>query len=209
MADTTATKKTSRIQEKNRRIILDAGLEVFSKYGFRGSTVDQLAKTAGMSKPNLLYYFPTKEAIHAALLEELLHNWLEPLRKIGPSDTPIEEILSYVRNKLDMSRAYPQESRLYANEILHGAPNFLTTIKGPLRTLVDEKAALIQSWADEGKIAPIDPYHLIFSIWSTTQHYADFDVQIRGILGSNEKKISSDAETYLEHMFKSLLAPKT
>lgn len=207
MDDLTEQKKTSRIQEKNRRVILDAGLEVFSKFGFRGSTVDQLAAAAGMSKPNLLYYFPSKEAVHKALLEELLDNWLEPLRLMGPSEQPIEEIMSYVKNKLEMSRTFPLESRLYANEILHGAPNLQAIITGPLKKLVDEKAKLIQSWVDENKIAPVDPYHLIFSIWATTQHYADFDVQIRGIIGSNDKKTSKDAEVYVEHMFRSLLTP--
>ncbi|MBO6918999.1 MAG: TetR family transcriptional regulator C-terminal domain-containing protein [Rhizobiaceae bacterium] len=210
MQKITAPKKAplSRIQEKNRNLILKAGLEVFSKYGFRGATVDQLANAAGMSKPNLLYYFPSKEAVHVALLEELLENWLEPLIELGPSDNPIDEILVYVKKKLAMSRAYPLESRLYANEILQGAPNFSGAIKGPLKELVDEKAKLIQSWSDEGKIAVVNPYHLIFSIWSTTQHYADFDVQIAGILPTDKEEITKDAETYLEHMFRSILTPK-
>ena len=198
----------SRIQEKNRNLILTAGLEVFSKYGFRGATVDQLANAAGMSKPNLLYYFPSKEAVHVALLEQLLENWLEPLIELGPSANPVEEILVYVKKKLAMSRTYPLESRLYANEILQGAPNFSGAIKGPLKALVDEKAALIQSWCDEGKIAVVNPYHLIFSIWSTTQHYADFDVQIGGILSSDKHEITTSAEGYLEHLFRSALTPK-
>lgn len=211
MKDTPAPKKASRsrIQEKNRSIILTAGLEVFSKYGFRGSTVDQLANAAGMSKPNLLYYFPSKEAVHVALLEELLENWLEPLIELGPSDQPVDEILKYVKKKLRMSRTYPHESRLYANEILQGAPNFLASIKGPLKELVAEKAELIQTWINEGKIANIDPYHLIFSIWSTTQHYADFDVQICGLLPTDKNETAKNAEAYLEHLFRSTLTPKS
>jgi TetR/AcrR family transcriptional regulator len=201
------TVSRSRIQQKNRIVILKAGLEVFSQYGFRGSTVDQLAKAAGMSKPNLLYYFPSKEAVHVALLEQLLQNWLEPLLELEPSDNPIEEILIYVRKKLAMSKKYPQESRLYANEILQGAPNFIASIKGPLKTLVDEKAELINGWVKDGKLADIDPYHLLFSIWSSTQHYADFDVQIKGILGSRDNNSIHDAEKHLMHMFRSMLTP--
>lgn len=197
----------SRIQEKNRTLILDAAMQVFSQFGFRGSTLDQVAKAAGMSKPNLLYYFPSKEDIHVTLLNDLLESWLEPLAKIDEADDPIEEIMVYIRKKLHMAREYPMESRLFANEILHGAPNFMEVIEGRLKTLVDEKAALIQSWADQGKIAKVDPYHLIFSIWSTTQHYADFDVQIRGIIGKEKADDPTAANHYIEHLFSSALKP--
>lgn len=197
----------SRIQEKNRSLILKAAMEVFSQYGFRGSTLDQVAKAAGMSKPNLLYYFPSKEAIHATVLSDLLDNWLDPLEDLKESDDPIEEIMVYVRKKLIMAREYPMESRIFANEILSGAPNFLEVIEGRLKTLVDEKVVLIQSWIDAGKIAKIDPYHLIFSIWSTTQHYADFDVQIRGIIGNEKANDPKAASEYIEHVFRRIMAP--
>jgi len=166
----------TRIQQKNTDAILEAALEVFSQYGFRGSTLDQIAQAASLSKPNLLYYFPSKEAIHTALLSGLLDTWLDPLRALNETGEPIAEILGYVRRKLQMSRDYPRESRLFANEILQGAPRIMEAIEGELKTLVDEKAAVIRGWAAEGRIADVHPYHLIFSIWSLTQHYADFDV---------------------------------
>lgn len=197
----------SRIQEKNRTLILNAAKEVFSQHGFRGSTLDEVAKAAGMSKPNVLYYFPNKEAIHATLLNDLLENWLEPLRSLQDAEDPIEEILVYVRKKMIMAREYPMESRIFANEILSGAPNFLEFIEGRLKSLVDEKATLLQSWIDAGKIANINPYHFLFSIWSTTQHYADFDVQIRGIIGHTKADDPEPANDYIEHLFRRVLTP--
>lgn len=196
----------TRIQEKNRAAILEAGLGVFSQFGFRGATLDQIAEAAGLSKPNLLYYFPSKEAIHIALLDRLLETWLDPLKALVPDGDPTEEILDYVRRKLDMARDYPRESRLFANEILQGAPRIEGALRGDLKQLVDEKAALVRAWGEEGKIAKVDPYHLIFSIWSLTQHYADFDVQVRAVLGGQDP--FPGAGTYLEQMFRALLAPK-
>src|SRR5690606_26558775 len=114
------TAQRSRIQRKNRETILDAALEVFSAHGFRGATLDQIAEVAGLSKPNLLYYFPSKEAIHVTLLSQLLDTWLAPLRALDPMGDPRTEILGYVRRKLDLSRDFPRESRLFANEILQG-----------------------------------------------------------------------------------------
>lgn len=177
------TKPRTRIQARNSAAILDAALDVFSLHGFRGATLDQIAEVAGLSKPNLLYYFPSKEAVHTALLSRLLDTWLDPLRALDPAGDPAVEIMAYVRRKLELSRDFPRESRLFANEILQGAPRIMAAIEGDLKHLVDDKVAVLRGWMDQGRIARLDPYHLIFSIWALTQHYADFDVQVRAVLG--------------------------
>ncbi len=178
-----APKNATRIQRKNRKAILQAALEVFSAHGFRGSTIDRIATRAGLSKPNLLYYFPSKEAIYKAVLEDILASWLEPLAALDPEGDPIAEIGRYIDAKLAMSRMRPEASRLFANEVLHGAPAIGDFLKGPLKALVDEKAAVIDRWAKTSRLAPVDPRHLIMMIWAVTQHYADFDVQVRAVLG--------------------------
>jgi TetR/AcrR family transcriptional regulator len=176
----------TRIQARNKELILDAALDIFSAFGFRGATVDQIAAKSEMSKPNLLYYFRRKEDIYVALLEHTLSDWLEPLRELNPSGDPLNELARYISSKMQMSDANPKASRLFANEILHGAPMIEKFLKGPLRQLVNEKAQVIQSWIAQGKLAPVDPYHLIFAIWAVTQHYADFSVQVDAVLGRRE-----------------------
>ncbi|RWX17651.1 TetR family transcriptional regulator [Rhizobium hidalgonense] len=197
------TLRRTRIQEEKEEQILEAALDVFSARGFRGSTIDQIAEVAGMSKPNLLYYFRTKEAMHRALIDRVLYTWLEPLRAFDADGNPEEEIRSYIRRKLEMARDFPRESRLFANEVLQGAPHIEDELKGPLKELVDEKAEVIRAWTKSGKIAECDPYHLIFSIWSTTQHYADFDVQVRAVLGEEHAGEGrfEDAARFLEQLF--------
>tara|TARA_R110002126_G_scaffold291717_1_gene455747 strand:- start:32246 stop:32872 length:627 start_codon:yes stop_codon:yes gene_type:complete len=180
--------KQTRIQGINRSIILDAALEVFSAYGFRGSTIDQIAEKAGMSKPNLLYYFPRKDDIYVTVLEKTLEDWLAPFKDIDPAGDPVEELRKYTIQKLKMSAQQPERSQLFANEILHGAPSIQKFLKSNLKRLVDEKASVIADWIAAGKLAPVDPYHLIFMIWATTQHYADFDVQVRAILPEETAK---------------------
>jgi len=198
--------KLTRIQKKNRETILNAALEVFSQFGFRGSTLDQIATAADLSKPNLLYYFASKEAIHIELLSQLMDVWLDPLRDLNPKGDPKGEILAYMRRKLEMSRDYPRESRLFANEILQGAPRMMDAIKGDLKQLTDEKAAVISGWMEQGEIAKSNPYHLLFSIWSLTQHYADFDVQVRAVLGQDDDAHFTDALEYLQTLFSKLLS---
>ena len=202
----TKARPRSRIQQKNRETILDAALEVFSQYGFRGSTLDQIAEAAGLSKPNVLYYYPSKEAIHTELLENLLDVWLQPLRDLDPGGDPMTELMRYVRRKLDMSRDMPRESRLFANEMLQGAPRVADSLSGALKALVDEKAAVLQGWMDQGRLTPVPPVHLVVSIWALTQHYADFEIQVRAVLGPGHDPFA-EAEGFLDTLFRRLLAP--
>jgi len=197
-----ATRKRTRIQKEKEELILEAALDVFSRHGFRGSTIDQIAVQAGLSKPNVLYYFRTKEAIHRRLIDRLLDNWLEPLRRINEAGDPLSEIQSYIRRKLELARDFPRESRLFANEILQGAPHIQEELHD-LRDLVEDKSSIINKWIKDGKIAKCDPKHLFFSIWATTQHYADFDAQIRVVLGPSGEGDGrfEDAARFLDQLY--------
>lgn len=208
MAEAARAPRT-RIQREKRDLILEAALDVFSRSGFRGATIDEIADVAGMSKPNLLYYFRSKDAIYEALIHGLLDVWLKPLRDLDDIGDPLQELSAYIRRKLEMARDYPRESRLFANEILQGAPHIRSMLEAELKPLVDEKAETIRSWIRAGKIRPADPHHLIFAIWATTQHYADFDAQVRVVLGplkGGEGRFE-DAARFLERLFLHGLAP--
>lgn len=207
--DSPTRRPRTRIQQEKRELILEAALEVFSTHGFRGATVDQIAEAAGMSKPNLLYYFRSKEDIHVTLMRRLLDTWLAPLRDLDDIGDPMTELRSYIRRKLEMARDFPRESRLFANEILQGAPRIMPILEGDMKALVDEKVDVIRGWMRAGKIVRTDPYHLIFSIWATTQHYADFDVQVRAVLGPDRGAEGrfEDAARFLEQLFLNGLRP--
>ena len=207
MSDTNVSapiKKQSRIQVRNRKRIMDAALIVFSENGYRGATLDQIAAESGLSKPNILYYFEGKQNIHLALLSQLMSAWLAPLDALDPDGEPLEELLSYMQRKLAMSRQYPRESRLFANEILQGAPRITPHLQERLKPLFEEKAQVIQVWIDQGKLALVDPQHLLFSIWATTQHYADFETQIN-ILLPKDTSVGADAAIFLQQIYDRLL----
>ncbi|WP_187429036.1 HTH-type transcriptional regulator RutR [Roseobacter fucihabitans] len=199
-------KKTSKIQQRNRSRILDAALNVFSLHGYRGATLDQIAEASGLSKPNILYYFDGKDDIHVTLLNQLMETWLDPLVTLDSQGDPLAEILGYVQRKLDMARDLPRESRLFAGEILQGAPRMAPHLHSGLQPLFEEKCAVIQAWMDAGHLNPVDPRHLIFSIWATTQHYADFAAQVQVLL-REETSGHDQATVYLETLFTRLLTP--
>jgi TetR/AcrR family transcriptional regulator len=182
---TTLKRTKSRIGEVNAERILDAGLSVFARHGFSGARIDQIAEAAEMSKPNLLYYFRSKEELYRAVLTRTLDMWLKPLRELDPSKDPRDALGHYIDQKLAYSRAHPVASRLFAIEIMQGAPHLSQVLSTELANLIETKKATITKWIEEKRLATIDPHHLLFAIWATTQHYADFAAQIETLTGKD------------------------
>jgi len=166
-----------------RNAVLQAALGLFSRYGLHGTSVDQVAARAGVSKSNLLYYFANKEELYVCVLRDLLEVWLAPLRAFSAEQDPQQVIADYIRAKLAVSRDSPDASRLFCLEIIQGAPLLRDELDRELRELVTTKSAVIQAWVDAGRLAPVDPQHLLFMLWATTQHYADFAVQVQALTG--------------------------
>lgn len=188
VARTMSAKSEQRrqLQIKNKRdSIIQAALGLFSRFGMHGTSLDQVAEAADVSKTNLLYYFSNKEELYTNVLQHLLEIWLAPLQGFDAEQEPLQAISNYLRAKLELSRDHPAESKLFCMEIMQGAPLMKEQLEQRLREMVAAKVAVIQGWMDAGKLAPLDPYHLIFSIWSTTQHYADFSTQVEAITGKS------------------------
>ncbi len=178
----TEKKNAGPIPDK-RGAVLAAALALFSRYGLHGTTVDQVALRAGVSKSNLLYYFATKEELYVAVLRDLLAVWLAPLRDFHADQDPAQAIGDYIRRKLAVSRDSPEASRLFCLELIQGAPLLRDELGRELHEIVARKSAVIRDWIAAGRLAPVDPEHLIFTVWATTQHYADFAVQVQALTG--------------------------
>lgn len=188
------TGKRSKAVAAKKQAILDAGLTLFSLFGLHGTTLEQVAERSGVSKTNLLYYFPSKEALYVAVLKHILDIWLAPLRAFRADLQPLAAISEYIRLKLEVSRDFPEASRLFCLEMLQGAPLLKGELAGDLKALVDDKAAIIEQWIAEGRIAGVQPQHLFFLLWATTQHYADFASQVEAITGQT----LNDAEFFAQ-----------
>ncbi len=174
------------IRERNEARILKAAEAVFAKKGFNGASTAEIARKAGVPKPNLHYYFRTKQVLYAGVLDNILEIWLDAMDEIRPGADPADALGRYIARKLESSRTLPEPSRLWAMELISGARHVEPFLKKRLRRLVQQKSAIIRGWAAEGKIDPVEPEHLLFMIWSMTQTYADFASQIVAVLGKDK-----------------------
>ena len=188
-----------QIRHANRELILGAANRVFARAGFNGATTAAIAQAAGLPKANVHYYFGSKEELYREVLARTMHDWLVPLDSLEPDADPRTAIEAYIRAKMAMSAAHPDASRVFANELLHGAPVLGELIRTELRSVVRKRVAIVDGWIAAGKMAPVDSTHLFFTIWAATQTYADFDVQVRGVLGRT-KLTARDHERATEHV---------
>ena len=170
--------KRTEIRRENERLILDAAERVFAEAGFGGATMQLIADMAGLPKANLHYYFATKEDLYRRVVQNIFEIWLDAASSFDDAAGPVEGIGAYVEAKMEISRRHPHGSKVWAAEVMHGAPVIQDYLETTLRDWTEGRIAVIQRWIDEGKMAPINPRQLLYMLWATTQHYADFGHQI-------------------------------
>lgn len=196
-----ATRSRRKAGEARRRAMREAALSFFSHYGLHGTSLDQVAERAGVSKTNLLYHYPSKEALYVAVLHETLAIWKKPFEALSDELEPTEALRHYIRLKLEISRDHVEASKLFCLEIMQGAPLLKGALDDDLRQLFEEKACLIRGWSRDGRIAEVDPHHLFYLLWASTQHYADFASQIETLSGR-----TLDDPAFLEEAIESVQA---
>ena len=170
--------KRTDIRRENETIILKAAEKVFAEAGFGGATMQLIADLAGLPKANLHYYFPTKEALYRRVVQDIFEIWLNAAACFDNAKGPVDGIGAYIDAKMEISRRHPDGSKVWASEVMHGAPVIQDYLETTLRDWTDGRIAVIQTWIDQGQMAPVNPRHLLYMLWATTQHYADFGHQI-------------------------------
>ncbi len=183
MTDQSPRPRRADIRVQNELLILSAAEKVFAEAGFGGATMQLIADLAGLPKANLHYYFPTKEALYRRVVENIFQIWLTAAEVFDNAPGPAEGIGAYIDAKMEISRRHPAGSKVWASEVMHGAPVIQDYLETTLRDWTVGRAAVIQAWIDKGLMAPVNPDHLLYMLWATTQHYADFGHQIETLNG--------------------------
>ncbi|WP_241021840.1 TetR/AcrR family transcriptional regulator [Burkholderia sp. Ac-20353] len=176
-------RRKAHIRESNEAHLLACAEAVFAERGLDGASTAMIAERAGLPKANLHYYFPTKLALYRRVLDDLFEDWHRAAGSFEADDDPVEAIGSYVRAKMALSRRRPLGSKVWANEIIHGAGHMQDILSERVKPWFDTRVKVLDGWIARGLLAPIDAHALMYLIWATTQHYADFDAQVRALSG--------------------------
>jgi TetR/AcrR family transcriptional regulator len=176
--------KAGRIRQQNEAVILEAAQIEFAQHGFKGTSLNAIAERAGLPKSNILYYFQSKIGLYGAVLSDILGMWNQAFNTTTADEDPAATIYAYICSKIRYSRSHPLASKIFAIEVIQGAPHLKEYLAQEMHDWALGRAEVIQVWIDAGKMDPIDPLHLLFMIWGSTQHYADFATQIEWALDS-------------------------
>ena len=170
-------------RQENERIILKAAEKVFAEAGYGGATMQLIADVAGRPKANVHYYFQTKEQLYRRVVSNIFDIWLQAADAFDGAKSPAEGIGAYIDAKMEISRKHPHGSKVWASEVMHGAPIIQDYLEIKLVEWTKDRAEVIQNWIDQGLMDPISPRHLLYLLWATTQHYADFGHQVETLNG--------------------------
>ncbi|NWB94089.1 TetR/AcrR family transcriptional regulator [Pseudomonas agarici] len=176
-------KPASRIRRRNEEAIIKAAEDEFARHGFKGTSMNTIAQHVGLPKANLHYYFTNKLGLYIAVLSNILELWDSTFNHLTAEDDPAEALARYISAKMEFSRRYPQASRIFAMEIISGGECLSDYFNQDYLTWFQGRTEVFQAWIDAGKMDPVDPVHLIFLLWGSTQHYADFATQICRVTG--------------------------
>ncbi|MDG9924608.1 MULTISPECIES: TetR/AcrR family transcriptional regulator [unclassified Pseudomonas] len=195
-------KPAGRIRQKNENAIIAAAEVEFARHGYKGTSMNSIAQAVGLPKANLHYYFSSKQGLYVAVLGNILCQWEKTLDSMTVDDDPAVALSRYIRAKVEFSRTQPLASRIFAMEVISGGQHLVTYYNQDSRDWFRGRVEVIQAWIDAGKMDPIDPANLIFLLWGSTQHYADFASQICLFTGkSSLKKVDfEDAADNLERI---------
>jgi len=180
-----------RMQNRDRQQadIAAVAVRVFAECGYEGASVAAVAEQAGLSKQNLMYYFPTKQALYRRVLDDVLDDWLARMTQLasaGPDDAPADVLRAYIVAKLRFSREQPYASRVYAMEVIAGARLYGEQIAQRVVPVLRRDIETFERWIAAGRIAPVNATHLLFALWAMTQSYADFAAQMTLVLGRDQ-----------------------
>ncbi|GGF70436.1 TetR family transcriptional regulator C-terminal domain-containing protein [Alteromonas lipolytica] len=189
------SKMDGSIGAKNKQKILAAAEKAFATYGFKGTSVQQIADEAELPKTNILYYFKSKQGLYAALLQDIMSLWNSRFDQVTENDDPAESLADYINDKMTMSRTHPQASKIFAMEVLNGAPYLHKYFRSEHVAWTDGRIEILNHWIKQGKMKAVDPQYLLFNIWACTQHYADFSSQITSLRGKAMKRADFDEAT--------------
>jgi TetR/AcrR family transcriptional regulator len=179
------------IRQKNKAIILNAAKEEFVIYGFQGASIKRIAERASIARANIHYYFKDKTDLYQQLLTDIIEVWNSDYDTLNVENDPAEALKAYIRAKVIHSKEDPYSSRIFASELIHGAPVLDDYLNSVFKEWLQTKVEVIESWIERGLMDKVNPHHLLFLIWSSTQHYADFSVQV---LAGLDKKALNDKD---------------
>ena len=160
--------------EESRAAILQAAVREFAREGVAGARTDAIARSAGVNKALLYYYFKDKEALYDAVLDQVFSGAREAIRKaLAQPLPPRERLKAYVRAHFDYIAANPPYHRIVNAEFRSGRESARMTrvAQQYFRPTFSSLAALLREGAEGGDFHPVNPVQFVPSMIAVIVFY--------------------------------------
>ncbi len=158
---------------ERRQEILRQALDVFGEAGYAGARIDEVARRVGIRRPSILYHFPDKPSLYAAVIHEVVNDIVN--RVLATDDHPGERLEAIADTWIDFVIARPNAARVLLRQMIDVDPVAIEGIAAPVQRLLSSiQSAIEESMGTElGKAIDANEFVLILSstslVWVASQ----------------------------------------
>jgi AcrR family transcriptional regulator len=141
-----------------RAAIFAAAAEAFSRYGFAGVGVDDIARKAGVNKAMIYYHFTDKLTLYREIVRDMLRRAGERVIAIAESDQPAEQkITRWIETFVTLGQERPYFPPLMMREFAEGAPHLDLDTFALMRTVIGGFARILSDGEQAGAFRRVNP----------------------------------------------------
>ena len=147
---------------ETKQRLMETALRLFTEKGFAGASTREIVEKSGVTKPTLYYYFPSKEELYRALIEENFERFNREVAAIAAEKTPPrDKLIRVAKYNLEHCRKHPEQVKLTLMAFYRGdtfAPEVDVEEYG--RTSLEIIARIFREGMEAGVFRSLDPMKL-------------------------------------------------
>lgn len=161
----------------NRVRLLEAAAEEFAGHGLAGANINRISVAAGLAKGTVYNYFPSKEALFLAVVQEACERVVRHAGRLAPATTR-ERLLAVLAADVELARENEAFARVMAREALSGDPRLFQRIVSAAEPFISQVEQILREGAERGEVrsdVPVSELALLFTgldLLALTQHWS-------------------------------------
>ncbi len=184
--------------------ILKIASKEFAKYGYKGVSLENIAKKANVTKAAIYYYFKNKFELYETILLPKIEELIDEIYSFN-SDNPIEELNHYIHSYAKIFKKYPCFSSILAHEFVDNGRNFTENIIQKLSKIFNKLISILNRGIHQGIFEITNPFSVQLMIVSPLiMHQSTKNLRKR-ISKYIDIKIDSDIEDIANTISKKIL----
>jgi TetR/AcrR family transcriptional regulator len=176
--------------EARRRRLMEEAIRLFGKNGYQGTSLDAVAKAAGVRKQTLLYYFPTKEALLESCVVETSERVARALSEALEAETSTShKAETVIHTVFELAGKWPEFPQ-FVREASRLGPEVIERFAAVLEPLRLRALAFLANGMKERQIRRQDPALLLFTLYTAVIGSITEAGVLRAVVGEDRSRMA-------------------